>query len=80
MPQQGQYSHVMTTLTFFPLKWTKLFLEFPIEGKFGSWLFPTRTGETVPEVLVQVKQEQQQAVNLARGRRPGPSLDQGTGG
>lgn len=64
MPQQCQCSHITTAFMFFPLKWTKLFSEFPTEGKFSSWLHSTRMGTVLPEELfVQVEQEQQQSIN-----------------
>lgn len=64
MPQQCQCSHITTAFMFFPLKWTKLFSEFPTEGKFSSWLHSTRTGTALPEELfVQVEQEHQQSIN-----------------
>lgn len=48
----------------FPLKQTKLFSEFPTEGKFSSWLFSRTKGRAVPEKLfAQAEQEQQQAAN-----------------
>lgn len=43
---------------------TKLFAEFPTEGKFSSWLFSRMKGRAVPEKLfAQAEQEQQQAAN-----------------
>lgn len=43
---------------------TKLFAEFPTEGKFSSWLFSRTKGWAVPEKLfAQAEQEQQQAAN-----------------
>lgn len=39
---------------------TKLFSEFPTEGKFSSWLFSRTKGRAVPEKLfAQAEQEQQ---------------------
>lgn len=61
---QGQHSHVITAFMLLPLKQTKLFSEFPTEGKFSSWLFSRTKGWAVPEKLfAQAEQEQQQAAN-----------------